>query len=80
MTAKKWIEPRAFQEEEILRWKDVHRIVKLSANTVRKMEREGRFPKRFPLTDYSVGWLKSDVLNWMRSLRSADRPAASRTA
>ena len=65
-------------DEEILRWSDVHRIVKLSRNTVRKLERAGQFPKRFQLTDYSVGWLRSEVAAWMAG--KATRPAASRIA
>lgn len=73
-----WTEPRGFQEEEILRWSDIHRLVKLSRNTVRKLEKAGQFPKRFPLTDYSVGWRKSEVLAWIAALGS--RPAAARIA
>lgn len=79
MKHEQWIEPRAYQEEEILRWPDVHRMVKLSRNTILRMERVGKFPKRFPLTDYSIGWLKSEVVAWMRSKGSAS-PAAARTA
>lgn len=78
MKTEAWTEPRAYHEEEVLRWADVHRMVKLSRNTVRKLEKAGQFPKRFPLTDYSVGWRKSDVLAWIAALGS--KPAAARTA
>jgi len=61
--------------DEILRWPDVHRIVKICRNTVRKMEREGRFPPRRALTDYSVGWLRSEVSEWVAGRRDWRRSA-----
>lgn len=80
MTAEPWVEPRVFQEEEILRWSDVAGLVKLSRNTVRKLEKHGQFPLRFPLTDYSVGWLKSDVVAWMVGKSAAVKELARRKA
>lgn len=73
-----WRNAVAATPEEVLRWPDLHAMVKLSRNTVRKLEKEGRFPKRFPLTDYSVGWRRSDVLAWIASLGKS--PASARTA
>lgn len=75
-----WTQPPNVDQDEILRWSDVHRLVKLSRNTVRKLEKIGEFPKRFQLTDYSVGWLKSDVDEWIASRRAARKPADSRIA
>lgn len=59
--------------DEILRWPEVHRLVKLCRNTVRKLEREGRFPSRHDLTDYSIGWRKSEVLAWVAGKRDWSR-------
>lgn len=78
MKPEAWTEPRAFHEEEVLRWPDVHSMVKLSRNTILRMERSGKFPKRFPLTDYSIGWLKSEVLAWMRSKGAGSTVAAGK--
>jgi predicted DNA-binding transcriptional regulator AlpA len=67
--------PRPF--DEILRWPEVQRVVKLCRGTVRKLERSGRFPPRQALTDYSVGWRKSEVAAWIAGRRdwSAARSA-----
>lgn len=75
-----WKNAVAANSEEVLRWPDLHAMVKLSRNTVRKLEKEGRFPKRVQLTDYSVGWLRSDVLNWLGDLRKSSIPSVSRSA
>lgn len=56
--------------DEILRWPEVQAAVKLCRNTVRKLERAGRFPSHYALTDYSVGWRKSEVLAWVAGKRS----------
>lgn len=80
MKAAEWTEPRAATDEEVLRWPDVHRIVKLSRTTVQKLEKLGKFPRRIRLTDYSIGWLRSDVAAWMASRRSTTTPAAERIA
>jgi len=47
--------------DEILRWREVRAIVKLSRTTVTKLEKLGRFPMHYHLTDYAVGWRRSDV-------------------
>jgi prophage regulatory protein len=45
----------------VLRWPQVRRITSLSRSTIWRMEREGRFPKRFRIGTRAVGWYAEEV-------------------
>lgn len=66
--------------DEILRWPDVRKVVKLCRTTITKLERAGRFPERCQLTDYTVGWRRSDVMAWVAGKRDWSPAPASRIA
>jgi|APTNR8051073442_1049403.scaffolds.fasta_scaffold02272_13 prophage regulatory protein len=44
-----------------------------------RLEREGEVPRRIPLGPNKVGWLESELLDWVRSRAALrDQPAAER--
>ena len=46
-------------------------MVGLSQTTVYEMARKGQFPKQVKLGGNSVGWVKSEVLQWSREKLAA---------
>ncbi len=56
----------------VLRKKEVANRVGYSAMHIWRMEREGRFPRRLQLGPNAVGWLESEVDDWI-SARAAER-------
>jgi prophage regulatory protein len=52
-------------EGRILRLKEVVRMVGLSRSTVWNLDREGKFPKHRKLGPRSVGWLDTEVHEWI---------------
>ena len=63
--------------DTILRKNDIHRITGFSDVTIRGLERDGNFPRRFRLNPdgKQVGWLATEVQNWIEA-RAASREAA----
>jgi len=54
--------------ERIIRKKEVLMIVGLSAVTIWRKEKKGEFPKRVKLGGNSVGWLKSEIDQWIATI------------
>ena len=52
--------------EGIVRKPELLNFLKLSDATVWRLERAGRFPKRINLGANSVGWLRSEVQQWVQ--------------
>lgn len=50
-----------------LRSKEVTRLSGLSRTTIWRMASEGKFPERRRITARTVGWLASDVEEWIRT-------------
>lgn len=65
--------------DTILRKPDIHRITGLSDVTIRSLEEQGLFPRRFKITGMPnckhVGWRQSEVAAWIEE-RAASRDAA----
>ena len=57
---------------EIIRLPALCELIKISPSTIYRKERLGHFPQRFKLGVHSVGWLLSDVEEWVK-----DRQAIS---
>ena len=55
------------EKEEILETKEVIQITKLGRTKIWQLQKEGKFPKRRKITDRKVGWLWSEILQWMKS-------------
>jgi len=49
----------------------------LSRSTRWRLERDGRFPSRRRISPNAVGWLESEIQDWLRT-RSEDGEAAAR--
>lgn len=56
-------------EDKVLRTKEVVKRVGLSRTTIWRREQAGDFPRRIPLGENSVGWLRSDIDEWLRNNR-----------
>jgi prophage regulatory protein len=52
--------------DEILRFKEVHKVTSLSRTTIWRKERDGTFPSRRKISTNCVGWLRSQVEDWVR--------------
>ena len=50
----------------ILSKKDLRAIVLYSPAHIDRLEKAGRFPKRVQLGPCRVGWVESEVLDWLR--------------
>jgi len=50
---------------KILRWRDVAPIIGCSRMTIARMEKAGTFPRRIRIGNGSVGWLQSEVEDWL---------------
>jgi prophage regulatory protein len=62
------VETKRFTHTEtIIRWADLKALVSLSKSTVWRLEQQGRFPRRRRLGFRAVGWLASEVQEWMRA-------------
>lgn len=55
------------EHEEYLRDPDVRKATKLSRTTRWRLERAGKFPARRKLSANAVGWLRSEVEDWLAS-------------
>lgn len=53
--------------DKCMRKPDVRKVVNLSDATIRRLELEGKFPARRKIGKRAVGWLESEVLEWLES-------------
>jgi prophage regulatory protein len=58
-----------------LRWLELHQKIGLSRPTIWRLESRGEFPRRRQLTGNVVGWLESEVDEWIRSRLTGCPPA-----
>jgi len=64
---KKAIEVRVISYDGILPSEDVELVTSYSRTTIWREERAGRFPRRIQLSPGRVGWIGSEVLEWIES-------------
>jgi prophage regulatory protein len=60
----------------ILSKKDLRPLVLYSPAHIDRLEKAGRFPKRVQLGPCRVGWVESEVLEWLRE-RITQRDAST---
>ncbi len=53
--------------ERIIREPEAAMLSGLSTSTVRRLEKQGKFPRRRRLSPNTVGWLESELGDWMLS-------------
>jgi prophage regulatory protein len=59
----------------LLSKKQVRELVLYSPQHISRLEKAGKFPKRIRLGPSRVGWLESEVLDWLKFLiQQRDRP------
>lgn len=56
-----------FDEERIIRFAEVKKLVGLSRTTIWRKQQTGEFPQSISLGVNSVGWYKSEILGWINS-------------
>lgn len=49
----------------ILKAQEVAQKTSMSVSNIRRLAREGKFPKPIPLTENRSGWLESEVDEWI---------------
>jgi prophage regulatory protein len=59
--------------ERALRLKQVSQLTGLGRSMIYQMQAEGRFPQRIKLGERAVGWLESEVRDWLASRIDASR-------
>jgi len=61
-------------EQQILREKELIKIVGLSRTSIWRKERLGTFPRRVKLGagGRAIGWLRSDVEAWLQELKRTE--------
>ena len=59
-------------DTRILRLPEVITITGLSASSLRREEKAGRFPRRRRLAPGTIGFLASEVTDWVRSREPVD--------
>lgn len=52
-------------KDEVLRFTALRRMVGLSRSTIWRLERKGLFPKRRQISPHLVGWVNSEVQEWI---------------
>ncbi|MBM4289483.1 MAG: AlpA family phage regulatory protein [Deltaproteobacteria bacterium] len=57
---------------QVLRIKQILKDNNVSRSFVWREEKAGRFPKRIKLGARAVGWLKTDLDEWLQSLKNRD--------
>jgi prophage regulatory protein len=61
---------------KFISYEEVVRRTGLSRVTIWRMEKDGRFPKRRQIGARRVGWIESEVDEWMESRPGVDGKAA----
>jgi len=57
--------------DEIVRERECKRITGLSRSTRWRLERAGQFPQRRPISPGCVGWLLSEIDDWVATRAAA---------
>ena len=54
--------------DRILRWPEVQKINGKSRTTTWRDEQEGKFPRRRQIGPNAIGWLESEINEWLSEL------------
>ena len=55
------------QTQRFLRTREVMERIGISRATLYRWQRTGHFPQSRKLSEYSVGWLNSEIEDWIRT-------------
>lgn len=56
---------------KILRPKELAKMLSVSTVTLWRMEKRGELPARIKISTRAVGWLESDIEEWLNSLQTS---------
>lgn len=56
-----------YHEQKIIRFPELKNLVALSRSSIFRLEKLGRFPKRRLIGESAVGWVLSEILDWVKS-------------
>ena len=59
------VKPLRDPNERALRLRQVSQLTGLGRSMIYQMQAEGRFPQRIKLGERAVGWLESEVRDWL---------------
>jgi prophage regulatory protein len=62
-----------YPNERALRLRQVSHLTGLGRSMIYQMQAEGRFPRRIKLGERAVGWLESEVRDWLATRVDASR-------
>ena len=62
-----------YPNERALRLRQVSQFTGLGRSMIYQMQAEGRFPQRIKLGERAVGWLESEVRDWLATRVDASR-------
>jgi len=65
-------------QDSIVRYPQLREMVGLSPSSLWRLERDGKFPRRRKLSGRTVGWLLSEVQEWMQSRPQVERKEQAR--
>lgn len=63
----------------LLRLPEVTRLTGYSRDSIYRLAREGKFPRRIELSDRASRWREDEILAWIEA-RTAERDAAQQVA
>jgi excisionase family DNA binding protein len=63
-------ERKKMSDHDLLTQTEAAKFVRLSERTLQRLIEDGRGPARLKLSERRVGFLKSDLLQWLQSLRA----------
>lgn len=61
------------EQEAVIRWKEVTKMLSISRATLYRWDRDGRLPPKIHLGPNATGWFRSQILAWLRSRQEAPR-------
>jgi len=60
---------------KIIRPKELAELLSISTVTLWRMEKRGELPKRKQISSRAVGWLESEIEEWLKTRPDADTSA-----
>lgn len=56
--------------ESIIRLNAVKTISGLSRSTIYRLEKDGKFPKRFKIGERAIGWSSKEIFEWVNKRKN----------
>ena len=63
----------------LISWDDLPKAAQFSKQHLRKLEKQGKFPKRVKLSTFRTAWVEAEIQSWLAA-RAAERNSAPEAA